>query len=135
MGEKSHLFWYIDGVDNKDLDSNLLQNINNFNHSACLRYYYSNSEDKYYLADSSKFKWPFLAHGVAQKNNIFLQKANLLIKIFNKKDQTHFARQRSCLQKWNLRAKILAIADLNLGFKKQKKVKVKRKKRIKIIKI
>lgn len=62
----------IDGVDNKDLDSNLLQNINNFNHSACLRYYYSSSEDKYYLADSSKFKWPFLAHGVAQKNNIFL---------------------------------------------------------------
>ena len=62
----------IDGVDNKDLDSNLLQNINNFNHSACLRYYYSSSEDKYYLADSNKFKWPFLAHGTAQKNNVFL---------------------------------------------------------------
>ena len=62
----------IDGVDNKDLDSNLLQNINNFNNSACLRYYYSSSEDKYYLPDSNKFKWPFLAHGTAQKNNIFL---------------------------------------------------------------
>lgn len=62
----------IDGVDNKDLDSSLLENINNFNHSACLRYYYSSSEDKYYLIDSNKFKYPFLAHGTAQKNNIFL---------------------------------------------------------------
>ena len=62
----------IDGVDNKNLDSNLLQNINNFNHSACLRYYYSSSEDKYYLIDSNNFKWPFLAHGTAQKNNVFI---------------------------------------------------------------
>ena len=62
----------IDGVDNKNLDSNLLENINNFNNSACLRYYYSSSEDKYYLIDSNNFKWPFLAHGIAQKNNVFV---------------------------------------------------------------
>jgi len=62
----------IDGVDNKNLDSNLLENINNFNNSACLRYYYSSSEDKYYLIDSNNFKWPFLAHGTAQKNNVFV---------------------------------------------------------------
>ena len=68
-----------------------------------------------------------------KQKELMLKKAKLLIKIFNKKDQTHFARQRSCLQKWNLRAKILAIADLNLGFKKHKKGKGKKKKKDKNI--
>ena len=51
----------------------------------------------------------------------------ILVQIFNKKDQILCARQRSCLQKWNLRAKIIAIGDLTVGFKKTKKGKGKKK--------
>ena len=50
--------------------------------------------------------------------------------IINKKDQIQCGRQRSCLQKWNLRAKIMAIADLTDGFKpKKSKGKKKHKKK------
>ena len=55
------------------------------------------------------------------------KKAKILIRIFNKKDQIICAKERCCLQKWNLRAKIIAIGDLTLGFKKSKKSKVKKK--------
>ena len=51
----------------------------------------------------------------------------ILVIIFNKKDQILCARQRSCLQKWNLRAKIIAIGDLTIGFRKSKKGKGKKK--------
>ena len=50
-----------------------------------------------------------------------------LVKIFNKKDQILCGKERSCLQKWNLRAKIIAISDLTDGYKKTKKTKGKKK--------
>ena len=62
----------IDGIDNKYLDSSLFQNINNFEGSACLKYYYNSKEKKYYSMEEKGFIWPFLAHGRAQKNNTFL---------------------------------------------------------------
>ena len=43
-----------------------------------------------------------------KKKELLVKKAKILIKIFNKKDQILCARERSCLQKWNLRAKIIA---------------------------
>ena len=41
-----------------------------------------------------------------------------LVVIFNKKDQILCSRLRSCLQKWNLRAKIMGISDLTGGMRK-----------------
>ena len=51
----------------------------------------------------------------------------ILFTIFTRKDQTLCAKQRSCLQKWNLRAKIIAIGDLTIGYRKSKKIKGKKK--------
>lgn len=51
-----------------------------------------------------------------------------LVVIFNKKDQILCSRLRSCLQKWNLRAKIMGISDLTGGMRKSKRVKGKKKK-------
>ena len=50
-----------------------------------------------------------------------------LVVIFNKKDQILCSRLRSCLQKWNLRAKIMGISDLTGGIRKSKRVKGKKK--------
>ena len=50
-----------------------------------------------------------------------------LVVIFNKKDQILCSRLRSCLQKWNLRAKIMGISDLTGGMRKSKRVKGKKK--------
>ena len=61
-----------EGIDNKDLDPSLFQNINNFNNSACLRYYFNSKEKKYYSIGEKEYIWPFLEHGIAQKNNRFL---------------------------------------------------------------
>ena len=57
----------IEGIDNKNLAPNLLKNINNFENSACLKYYYKSNERKYYSLSDKEFIWPFLAHGTAQK--------------------------------------------------------------------
>ena len=62
----------INGLDNKYLDSSLFQNISNFEGAACLRYYYNSEEKKYYSKGENGFIYPYLAHGTAQKNNIFL---------------------------------------------------------------
>ena len=62
-----------------------------------------------------------------KKKELLEKKTKILIIIFNKKDQILCAKERCCLQKWNLRAKIIAIGDLTLGFKKSKKSKVKKK--------
>ena len=62
----------IDGIDNKNLDSDLFKNINNFDSSACLKYYFNSKEKKYYSFGDNGFIWPYLAHGTAQKNNVFL---------------------------------------------------------------
>ena len=62
-----------------------------------------------------------------KKKELLEKKSKILIIIFNKKDQILCAKERCCLQKWNLRAKIIAIGDLTFGFKKSKKSKVKKK--------
>ena len=62
----------IEGIDNRNLDSDLFQNINNFDSSACLKYYFNSKEKKYYSFGENGFIWPYLAHGTAQKNNVFL---------------------------------------------------------------
>ena len=61
-----------EGIDNKNLDSNLFQSINNFEEAACLKYYYNSKEKKYFGVEEKGFIWPYLAHGTAQKNNVFL---------------------------------------------------------------
>ena len=61
-----------EGIDNKNLDSSLFKNINNFNSSGCLRYYYNSIERKYYSLEEKGFISPFLANGTSQKNNVFL---------------------------------------------------------------
>ena len=61
-----------EGIDNRNLDQSLFQNINNFNNSACLRYYYNSREQNYYSLNDTKFIWPYLAHGTSHKSNIFL---------------------------------------------------------------
>ena len=50
-----------------------------------------------------------------------------LVVIFNKKDQIICSRLRSCLQRWNLRAKIMGISDLTGGVRKSKRAKGKKK--------
>ena len=50
-----------------------------------------------------------------------------LVVIFNKKDQILCSRLRSCLQRWNLRAKIMGLTDLTGGVRKSKRVKGKKK--------
>ena len=62
----------VEGIDNKNIDSSLFQNINNFEGAACLKYYYNSKEKKYYSIEENGYIWPYLAHGTAQKNNIFL---------------------------------------------------------------
>ena len=61
-----------EGIDNKNIDSNLFKNINNFESSACLKYYYNSNEGRYYTLEEEGFVWPYLEHGTAQKNNVFL---------------------------------------------------------------
>ena len=62
-----------------------------------------------------------------RQKELWEKKSKKLILIFNKKDQILCLAQRSRLQKWNLRAKILAIADLTIGFKKPKRLKTRKK--------
>ena len=58
--------------DNKDLDPSLFSNVINFTNSACIRYYYNSTEKKYYSFGDKKFFWPYLEHGLSQRNNIYL---------------------------------------------------------------
>ena len=53
-----------------------------------------------------------------KQKELMAKRIKILFKIFTKKDQIQCGKQRICLQKWNLRAKIIAIADLTLGFRK-----------------
>ena len=63
-----------------------------------------------------------------QKERELKEKINKkLVIIFNKKDQILCSRLRSCLQRWNLRAKIMGISDLTGGVRKSKKAKGKKK--------
>jgi len=63
-----------------------------------------------------------------QKERELKEKINKkLVVIFNKKDQILCSRLRSCLQRWNLRAKIMGLTDLTGGVRKSKRVKGKKK--------
>ena len=64
-----------------------------------------------------------------KKKELWEKLLQLMLKIFTKKDQIQCGKERNCLQQWNLRAKILAIADLTTGYKKLRKSKAKKKKK------
>ena len=59
-------------IDNKDLDPILFSNVVNFTNSACIRYYYNSKEKKYYSLGDKNFYWPYLEHGISQRNNVYL---------------------------------------------------------------
>ena len=61
-----------ENIHNKNLDSNLFNNIENFSNSVCIGYYYNSSEMKYYPLNDEGFSWPHLEHGIAQRNNVYL---------------------------------------------------------------
>ena len=44
----------------------------NFTNGVCIRYFYNSKERKYYSFGADGFKWPYLEHGMAQRNNIYL---------------------------------------------------------------
>ena len=61
------------GFDNKNFDQNLFNETDNFTESACLRYYYNNTNHKYYsIEDEDNFRYPYLIHGSGHKDNLFL---------------------------------------------------------------
>jgi len=59
-------------IDDKDLETYLLGNIENFTNGVCIRYYYNSTERKYYSLEDKGFLWPHMQHGISQKNNIYL---------------------------------------------------------------
>ena len=61
-----------EGIDNKNLDKSLFENIENFNYGACLRYFYNSTIKEYISSDNINFIWPYMEHGSAQKNNIYV---------------------------------------------------------------
>ena len=60
------------GVDNKNFDSELFEHIVNFTNAVCIKYYYNNSEKKYYSFNDEGFIWPHLEHGLSHRENIYL---------------------------------------------------------------
>ena len=60
------------GIDDKGLEPYLFNNIENFTNAVCIRHYYNSTEKKYYSIEDKGFLWPYLEHGTAQKNNIYL---------------------------------------------------------------
>ena len=61
------------GVDNKNIDQSLFNETDNFTDGACLRYYYNNTNHKYYpIEDEENFRYPYLIHGTGHKDNLFL---------------------------------------------------------------
>ena len=60
------------GIDDKDLDRSLFQNVENFTNGVCIRYYYNSIEKKYYSSEEKGFNWPHLEHGISQRKNIYL---------------------------------------------------------------
>ena len=61
------------GLDNKNIDNQLFNMVDNFTDGACLRYYYNNEKHKYFpIEDEENFKYPYLIHGTGNKNNLFL---------------------------------------------------------------
>ena len=60
-------------------------------------------------------------------NELMESRKKILSIIINRKDQIICGTLRGGLQKWNLRAKILSIGDLTVGFRQSKKGKGKKK--------
>jgi hypothetical protein len=62
-----------EGLDNKNFAQNLFSESDIFTDGACLRYYYNNTNHKYYpIEDEENFKYPYLIHGSGHKDNLFL---------------------------------------------------------------
>ena len=59
-------------IDDKGLDPHLFENVENFTNSACIRYYYNSTKKKYFSIEDKDFSWPYLEHGISQRNNIYL---------------------------------------------------------------
>ena len=59
-------------IDDKDLDRTLFENVENFTNGVCIRHYYNSTEKKYYTLEEKGFSWPYLEHGISQRNNIYL---------------------------------------------------------------
>ena len=60
------------GIDDKDLEPYLFENIENFTNGVCIRYYFNSTEKKYHKIGDNGFIWPHLEHGTARRNNIYL---------------------------------------------------------------
>ena len=71
-----HDHWVFDqcrkNIDDIDLDQTLFTNVENFTNGVCIRYFYNSKEKKYYSQGEVGFIWPYLEHGIAQRNNIYL---------------------------------------------------------------
>ena len=61
-----------ENIDNKNIESYLFENVENFTNGVCIRHYYNSTEKKYYSSEEEGFEWPHLEHGIAQRNNIYL---------------------------------------------------------------
>ena len=61
-----------ESIDNKNIESYLFENVENFTKGVCIRYYFNSTERKYYSLEEEGFQWPHLEHGIAQRNNIYL---------------------------------------------------------------
>ena len=74
LGKNDH--WVFDKcqnlLNNNSLNNSLLSNIDNFNNSACISYYYNSFENKYFSIEEKGFIWPHLEHGTSRKDNIYL---------------------------------------------------------------
>ena len=59
-------------IDDANVDKSLLANVDNFTNSACIRYYYNSKIRQYFPLGSKEFIWPYLEHGTASRNNVYL---------------------------------------------------------------
>ena len=59
-------------IDDKDLDSSLFENVENFTNGVCIRYYYNSFKKKYFPLNHEGFKWPYLENGYYKKNTKYL---------------------------------------------------------------
>ena len=59
-------------IDDKDIEPSILENVDNFTNSVCIRYYYNSKTRQYFPLGDREFVWPHLEHGTARRNNIYL---------------------------------------------------------------